>query len=310
MNSVKQKLTVAFNCCKFLGADLENFKFSSIKVVKILPKILFLIHIGILLDLTVKSFGSLVDNSDTQQTFTELIAKVQLNFTASVCLIFIYKQRKIEENYWNLMDQLDDLIVNFLGINMNYQQESWLLLLRIIIITILNLPNVIMLRMLKFSTSQYFNNNYNRSFYFVFVRQTITCKFMLYVTVVYNRMKIIAENLHQIHNSDHNLLVLSRLHAILWKLTRKIDKIFGFSMILSVISVYSVIMFLTFLLSNDMAHGNFKILHIFSLLVPMTTIGLICYHCERFMWIVSLFPRCENLGLNPRILKISLNFYA
>ena len=64
---------------------------------------------------------------------------------------------------------------------------------------------------------------------------------------------------------------------------------FGRAIIFIMMNVYTIMMFYTFLLANDLSTNNFQFLHGYSHFVSLVTVGIFCCNCDRFQKVVSKF---------------------
>lgn len=289
MQKISQKLSFSTNFFKVFGVDLKSFQLSRLRCLKLFPYCAYTCHVLATSVLIIWIISSLITdvNLTIRNNFAGIFVLVSLSISAVASLTFTFQNRQKERKFWNLVDQLDDFIVRFLDIKIDYKKENWLHLRKIFLIIAINFGNSIVIRGVKFSHSLNFNRYMPRVIYFIFVNQLVTNKFLFYVSILYNRFQLITENLNEISSCDYKVITLQHVHFIIWKLSKKIEKIYGCAIVLIMINVYTVMIFYTFLCANDMGVDNFQFLHAYAQFAPLINVGIFCYNCGRFQRIVS-----------------------
>ena len=138
-----------------------------------------------------------------------------------------------------------------------------------------------------FSPTDNYKRFYSSGFYFLILKQWHVHRFIFYVTVLSNRAKILSENCEEITQCEYKIRTVPRVYLILWKLSRKIDNIFGWTMLAFVVDFVVISLFFGFLLSVDLAVDSANIAHLFSLVVPQFIVWHMCVVCNRVKYYVS-----------------------
>jgi len=289
MQKINKKLSLPIIFFKIAGIDLEKIQLKRLQILQYFPYFAYSFQVITTVILSTWIIYSLINDAELtmKKNSAGILVLISLSISAVNSLFFTLKNRQMKRKFWNLVDQLDDFILRFLGIKIDYERENWFHLRKIFINIAINMGNSIVIRNVIFSNSQNFNRYLPRVIYFIFVNQLVTNKFIFYVSILYSRFKIITENLNQIRSYDYKVYTLQRAHFIIWKLSKKIEKMFGWTMVLIIINVYTIAMFYTFLSANDLSVNNFRFMHMYTEFAPLINIGILCYNCERFRRTVS-----------------------
>lgn len=282
------------NCYKFCGLFPENFKepkTSNLKFLKFWPFGMIFINIII----TLVSNGSIIKfffydgvyNLRTDYAGVLLIISLQLR--GNVDMVFTLLGRKSEKKFWNTVNQLDDFIVRFLGIKINYRKENWLHLRKLVFIFFASGSLGVIMSVLNYSASEKFNKYYGSSFVLVFLNQLYMNKYVFYISIIYNRLKHLTNNYTRIQIHDYKLQVLPHTYAIVWKLTKIVERRFTIPLIFMTFHIYVMLIFFGFVLAENIANGKFNIGYIVSIISPQFHIWFICFNCYRICKMVSLF---------------------
>lgn len=290
MQKIKQKLFFAVNFFKILGFEVEPFDDFRLKVIKLWPFMAYFIHSVVVAILSIYgAFVAFTDEShEFKNAYADILSRLSLNTTVVVGLVFTFTHRKHEKNFWNSLDQLDDFIVRFLDIKVDYKLENWHHLRRIMFIIVLNYSMAATLSLAKFTLSVGFNRHYNSIIYLIFLNQLNMNKYVFYVSIINNRMQILSANFQQISDRDYKVLILPRIYSILWTLTRKLEKRFNWPMLLMMINFFVMSSYFGYLLSFDISRNSSNIVHCCSFLGPQITIWFTCYHCNKIRRTVSI----------------------
>jgi len=210
--------------------------------------------------------------------------KISKNFHEELYLydvFLIFVNRRHELKFWGIISQLDDFIMRFLGIEYNHRRENWQHIGRTLFCILLAFLIGTILSEAGFSTTDNYERFCSSSFYFLLLKQWHVYRYIFYVTVLSNRIKILIENYEEIAQCNYKLHTVHRVYMIICKLSQKIDQIFGWQMLAIVIDFVVISLFIGFLLSVDLAVDSANIAHLFSLVVSQLIIWYMCIICNR-----------------------------
>ena len=291
MHEIKPKVSLSLQLFKFLGIYFEKYEIKSLKYQKILncwPIWMYFVHLIFLTPLIfITSFAIFTGYMEFKESFLSILSLVVHMTSGTVCVVFTFLHRNKIKNLWNLINQLDDCIVRFLKINIDYKRENRQQLITILATLALNIVLGLIIKSFKFTLSKDFEMISTMGLYYVMINQLNGHKYIYFVTIILNRLEIIIKNYNQIKDDGYKLKALMQVYSILWKLSEKVGKIFDFQMVLNIMSYYSNFMFFGRLLAIDLANDYFNAFHIIAMFAPHLFVGFYCYHGERFRIIVS-----------------------
>lgn len=292
MLTIKDELSYLNNFFKIFGLYLGDIKSSTSKCNKLLnfwPYGVFIIHILKMSQMIIIEIYNWTQM--TEKIFWERYPGIIMKNSACVAgflsIIMIYTNQKHEQKFWELINHLDDFLVRFLDIRINHKKENREHIGRTILFIFVAFSVGTILSEAGFSPTDNYRRFYSSAFYFLILKQLHVHRYIFYVTVLSNRIKILSENCDKITQSDYKLRTVPRVYLILWKLTQKIEKIFGWTMVAIASEFVVISLFFGFLLSVDLAVNSANIAHIFSLVVPQFIIWHMCFVCNRVKCYVS-----------------------
>jgi len=294
MQDISRKLSLMVNFYKFCGIFPENFnepKSSRLKFLKFWPFGMAFVNIII----TLASNGNIIrfffyDGIYNLRTdYAGLLLIISLQLRGNIDMIYTLLRRKSERKFWNTVNQLDDFIVRFLGIRINYRRENWLHLRKLVFIFLASASTGVIMSVLNYSTSEKFNRYYGSSFVLIFMNQLYMNKYVFYISIIYNRLKHLTNNYTRIQIHDYKLRVLPHAYAIVWKLTKIVKSRFTIPLIFMTFHIYVMLIFFGFVLAENIANRNFNIGYIVSIISPQFHIWFICFNCYRICKMVSFF---------------------
>ena len=291
MISVKQKLFYSTYFFKIFGLELEKFEELTSKRLKLLqywPFLIFSIHLVVICKLTLETFWSLVCNDyNFRSDYAGILLLTSLSTSSAVGVIFTFSQRNVDKKFWRLLDELDDIILKFLDIKLNYHKENRNHILRIFILLTLILSLAASIRVTKFSSSEKFTRYYGSSFYLAVLNQLNLNKFIFYASIIKNRLAILGDNFYQIKHHDYKLRTVPHVYSILWLSLKALSTRFAYPLICQTVNVLIMIMFFGFLLANMLLLDWVNFFHVFSLAIPQTILWVICIVCHKINKMVS-----------------------
>lgn len=222
------------------------------------------------------------------ENFCMIISLLVHIVSGIISITFTIYHRKNIQNLWNLINQLDDYIVRFLEIDLNYKRENMLHLTKILLLITANTVLGAIMSRSNFTSSVDFQRFSTVGKYFVILNQCNSHKCIFFLAIISNRLKVIVENFNEIKQNDHKIVALMQIYSILWKLSRKIAKVFYIPMILNLMCFHVNFIFFGHLLAIDVEKKIFNFVHFVTLFGPYLFIGFYCNHGELFQKIVSI----------------------
>lgn len=309
MQKIKQELSFAVNFFKIFGYELECFEEPQSKYLKFLkywPILSYIVHLGVVCFLSIQTI--VIISGEEYMSFREeyagIIMKITINVTGNVGLFCTFLRQKHEVKFWKSIDQLDDFILRFLSIKMDYSRENWHHLRRILFILFINYSLAIILS-LDFSSSEKYQRYFKTVVYFVFLNQLNMNKYVFYGSIINNRLKILSETFHQIKDCDYKVLVVPHVYSIIWKMLHKIENQYDWPMICMAFNTYMFSFYFGYILSLDLSKNSANYIHVISLSGPQVTLWFICYHCNKIKEIVS---RLKQLLMLKTVLSLKSIF--
>ena len=292
MQKVKTKLSLMVNLYKFCGLLLENFeepKSRRLKFLKFWPFWISFVHIVIVIGLTGRLIKIFSFDKDfrLRTDYAGILLIISQQLRSIVDITYTFLNRKDEKKFWNQLDQLDDFIVRFLGIKINYQRENWLHLRKLIFIVTINITFGVLFLVLNSSDSKKFSRYYGISSILVFVNQLNLNKFVFFTSIIYNRIKHLTENHTRIQIHDYKRKVMPHTYIIIWKLIKIVKSRFTIPLMFMTFHIYVMIVFFGYVLAQDIAVDKFNMAHIVSIISPQINIWFVCYNCYKICRIVS-----------------------
>lgn len=291
MKKISQKLSFVVNLFKIFGYELEYFEkpqSKHLKMFKYWPILLYIVHLVVVCFLSVQTiviiFGE--EYMSFREEYAGIMLKISINVTANVGLVCTFLRRKHEVNFWKSIDQFDDFILQLLNIKLDYSKENWHHLRRILFIVTINYSIGIFLS-LDFSSSQKYQRYFNTVVYFAFLNQLNLNKYVFYVSIINNRLKILSENFHQIKDCDYKVFIVPRIYAIIWKMLHKIENRYDWPIMFTAFNIYMFSFYFGYILSLDLSKNSANYIHVVSIFGPQITPCFICYHCNKIKEIVS-----------------------
>lgn len=196
MLNVKEELSYLINFFKIFGLFLENFKKPTIKCLKFLkfwPMEVYVIHIVTVFGMTIQEIYNWTQIIEKifWEKYPGIFMKSWTCMTGSLNVFLIFVNRRHELKFWELISQLDDFIVRFLGIEYNQRRENWQHIGRTLFCILLAFLIGTILSEAGFSTTDNYERFYSSSFYFLLLKQWNVHRYIFYVTVLSNRIKIL-----------------------------------------------------------------------------------------------------------------------
>jgi hypothetical protein len=125
-------------------------------------------------------------------------------------------------------------------------------------------------------------HRYALSLKFFYTRMTLTwLKFVFWVNVLNQRYELLIKSVEKITCSDTNFMATMRILTNLSRAAERIEKACGVQMLLFVCSVLCSFLYAGYQLAFNMAKGNFQVLHVVVLFMPITGVYVICRVCRR-----------------------------
>ena len=280
------------NLYKLCGLFLEKFeepKSRRLKFLKFWPFCVAVVHIIIIMRLTgrlIKFF--FIDNDYSLRTdYAGILLIISLQLRGIVDVVYLILGRKSEEKFWNTLDQLDDFIVRFLGIEINYRRENWLHLRKLIFIVIVNMVVGVLMSLLYYSATDKFDRYYGSSSVLIFINQLNLNKFVFFISIVHNRINHLFKNHTRIQMHDYKRKVMPHTYIIIWKLIKIVKSRFTIPLMFMTFHIYVMIVFFGYVLAQDIAVDKFNMAHIVSIISPQINIWFVCYNCYKICRIVS-----------------------
>ncbi|CAG9811268.1 unnamed protein product [Chironomus riparius] len=299
MQKINEKLSFLVNLFKFFGLNLENFKEPKSKYLKYLkywPFGICFVYTCIVIAATTKMIKEFFCDGDynIRSDYAGIIMILSLHSRGIVDLLFTLNQRRTERKFWNLVDQLDDMLEKILDIKINYRKENRSHLQRVLLILLLNCCVGVFVSTINYKSTDKFNGSYGSASYLVLTNQLNNNKFIFYVAIICNRLKLLPQHLHIIRLRIHKLKALPHIYSIIWNLSRIIEKRFAIPLIFMRLHIYMLVMFYGFILAQDTALGYFNTVHIVSIVAPQIIMWWLCYYCKRAYTIEKMFISALN----------------
>lgn len=291
MQKIEPKLSLALNLFKFCGIYFDKFEIGSQKFrrkFQFWPIWMFYVHLVILSPLVFfKSFSVMLGYMKIKENFMTVLTMSVHMVSGIICVLNTFLHRHKLKSWCNLIDQIDDYIVRFLNVSIDYNRENWNQLIKILVTGTVNIFLGLIASSSNFTLSKDFKLVSTMGFYYIMLNQINGHKYIYFVSIIINRMKIIIENYNLIKNDESELKTLMQIYSTLWKLSEKVGKIFNFQMILNILCYFVNFVFFGHLLAVDIAKDNFNAVHFVTLFAPHLFLGFYCYHGEQFRKIVS-----------------------
>lgn len=288
MFSIKQKFSYSTTIFKVIGLDLEELKQSGLYRVKFWPFIAFFMHLIAVCGSILMIFWNLLDNSYSfRSDYSGILLLISMSTSATAVVVFTFSWRKTEQKLWKLLDEIDDFIVRFLEVKIDYRKENLQHFLRILGLLTLTLSIAASLRATRFSSSEKFLRYYGSAFYFAVLNQLNLNKFIFFVSILTNRLKVLAENFCQVKEHDCKLHTLLYVYSLLWRSIGRTSSRFSYPIIIFILNSLAMIMFFGFLLANMMLQDWLNFFHVFSLAIPQVTLWIICIYCNKMSKMVK-----------------------
>ena len=192
MQKIRQKLSLSLNFFKIFGYELECFEepqSKHLKMLKYWPILSYIVHLAVVCFLSLQTiiiiFGE--EYMWFREEYAGIIMKITINVTGNVGLFCTFLRQKHEVKFWKSIDQLDDFILRFLSIKMDYSRENWHHLRRILFILFINYSLAIILS-LDFSSSEKYQRYFKTVLYFVFLNKlNISFVFFIKLKIIFRK---------------------------------------------------------------------------------------------------------------------------
>lgn len=294
MQKVKQKLSFVVNFFKICGLILDNFKEPHKKWLKFLKYLpisimsVYAIHVVILTVMMVKMFA-IDDDFSIRTDYIGILLIITLHLRGLIDIVYTICGRKTEDKFWNLLDQLDDFFVRFLGIEINYRKENWLHLIEMSLMFIVCMTLGGFMSALNYTLTEKFNSHYGLAGFLTMMNLINIMKYIFYVSILHYRLKLVTKNFEEVRLCSCKLLTLPHVYSIAWKLSKILDKRFTIPLIFMTLHLFMTITFFGYVVAQSVVLDMFNEFYIASIVVPQVPIWIMCFYCQRISIDVSSF---------------------
>lgn len=292
MQQVKEKLTFGVNFLKFFGSIPESFKEPRNKRLKFLKYwpfgmiIAYTVYFTIITLKMIKMF--IIDGDFNIRTdYVGIFLIITLHLRGFIDIVYTILLRKTEDKIWNLLDQLDDFMVRFLGIDMKYQKENWLHLIEIATIFIVCMTLGRTMGIVNYSLTEKFNSHYGIATFITTINLVNVIKYVFYVSILHCRLNQLTKSLDEVKLHDYKLRTLPHVYSIIWKLSKILEKRFTIPLIITIFYFFMAIIFFGYVVAQSVLLNIFSELYIASSIMPQVTIWILSFYCHRISKIVS-----------------------
>lgn len=290
MKNIKQELWSIVNIFKIFGLIIDNFNFRKV-FIKYWPIIFYSIHALAHVALMSHFILCLIlyEEQILSKVYIGIGSRFLINITGLVGVAYIFLQWKIENSFWKSVDQVDDFFLRFIDIKIDYQSETRKFFVKILG----NISSIAMIFYLmfysKFNRIDEFQKLFGSPLHVYLFNQLNISKFMLYVVIINNRLKILAKNFHIIRKVNYKVLVVPRIYTILWIMNEKLRKIYNLPLFFIVVNVYNLLLMYGFVMSLSVADGTVNVFQVLTIINPQYTLWILCYNCEQIKRNVRIF---------------------
>ena len=195
-------------------------------------------------------------------------------------LLLSFWYRQTDWKYWKILSQIDELMVKFLKVPINTKRFKRIK--NLLFGSFTAFVVLITLRMFRKSPlKQHRPDYYSAAIKFIAISTQLSLmKFVVYVYIITNRLQHL---LNCKVLSEDNFIVFQNILSKLWMMSKKVEKIFGFQMIMYGISI----------IISVISSGHFLVIHIFTnnisfepffyVLIPIITNFMISSFCQNCM---------------------------
>lgn len=292
MQIVKEKLSAALNFFKVFGMYYEPFGIPSsrcsryYRFLRFWPIGLFYFHAVFAVILVIHSSYVMIGTIELRTSYTTAVVTIVLECSAVTIVTYTYIHRKTLDKIWTLINQIDDFMVRYIEIPMDYKAENRQHLKRPCIHFGCNLVLSIFISKFNIESANDFNKYYMGVVFFALLNHLSCNKYIYFVSILHTRQRLLAEYFHKIKNCDHKLLSLMRVYSIMWKVARKLEKCFNWPLILTATGSYSTFLLYAHVQAIDLKNNNYRIIH-YICLAPLFNLTFYCYHLQKLKSMVS-----------------------
>lgn len=285
MSKVRRNLPFVLNLFKMFGLYFEAFHINStsklMRILKFWPDMMYFVNIFcIFVSISYTVYIMVLSNIDIKIYYSSAILLIfhTISVTMGICSTFKYRNKF--RKFWILSDQVDNLIENFLAIKIDYKSENRAHLKKIIYHFSWHSLFGLLLSLSNYALSQTLIRMDSSVPYFIFLNHLTVNKYVFFVTIISNRIRILADSYHQIRHVDYKILTFMRVYSLVWRLSKMIDEIFGWTVIAIVTSIASNFIFNGHLMALDLTNEFLNTGH-FVCLFPLFNIIFLCFHWNR-----------------------------
>lgn len=253
------------------------------------------------MSLCIKFFMSSIDTTnelDFSKDFMVIILFWSTYFIAVFTFISNFCQRKSDNKIWKILQDVDCIIEEFLEPPNKAKKFGTFKTIFIIYLTITLLSNAANAALNSPLTGKSFVAFAIPSRFLVFHLQLTWIKYIFYANVITQRLNILlsCKDLFK-----ENVIAHQRTLSLLWMISTKVNKVFGYQMVIFMLGSMVMSMFTGYFLSIHILNNIMSLQPIMYLTVPLSGITLISLVCQRCLNLVKI--------LNFEILLRFNNFY-
>lgn len=291
MQIIKSKLSYTLNFLKIFGVYLEKYELKATKVEKFIEywSIVALFFHVILISVSsfIVCYSLIFGSLCISKNFVIIINLIVHISSGIIFVIFTIYYREKVRHLWKLIDQLDDYILRFLKLDINYKHENLLSLGSIVALISIIFMFSIAISQSNFTATANYHKVFKIRFYFIILNHLNSHKCIFFLAILCNRLKIIAEKFDEIRQNDDKLVALMQVYSIMWQMSRKIEKYFYPLMIMHLICFYANFCFAAQIIAIDIEKNFLNATHLIPLFGPQILLGYYCICGEKLEKIVS-----------------------
>lgn len=283
MQNVYEKLSFVLNLLKFLGVYYEPFSVKSKwceKLLQMWPIYMFRFHLISLLFMDFWCTDIISFNPfDLKGEFLLQLTMHTFFALALFVLLFVYRNRKQNKKFWRAVTEADDFLTRFLKVKIDYDSENREMGQNCLIYVGINLVAFIfsVYRTLERSGNQVSQNIC--IMYYMLITRFLMVNYVFFVKILSNRFKILVDNYKDLKDTGSNLLVVMRVHSIIWKLTRKIEVMFKWTMVTVILIVLLMGFCYSHVFSDHLIERGFLLIYL-RVVVVIMNIAYVCVYCN------------------------------